>query len=49
MDAKTRGWISIVGAVLAGYFAYAGNTQWALYLFALMTLISGIHHISKHK
>jgi len=44
MDKKTRGWILIIGALLAGYFAFAGNTLWSLYLLALLSLISGYHH-----
>ncbi len=46
MESNIRGWIAIVGALVLGYFAYAGNTQWALYLVALLTLVSGIHHVS---
>ncbi len=44
MDSKTRGWIYIIGALLAGWFAYSGNTQWSLYLLALLFLVSGWHH-----
>jgi len=46
-ESKVRGWIYIIVAILAGWFAYAGNTQWALYVLALSMLFSGWHHISK--
>jgi hypothetical protein len=50
MDAKTRGWVLIIGALLAGYFAWAGNATWSLYILALLSLISGYHHaMGKHK
>ena len=44
MDRKTRAWVLIIGAVLAGYFAWAGNSQWSLYLLALLALVNGLHH-----
>jgi uncharacterized membrane protein len=50
MEAKVRGWIMIIGALVAGYYAYgSGDDKIALLILALLALISGIHHIGKHK
>jgi hypothetical protein len=49
MERKVRGWLGIIGAVLAGYFTYAGNSDYALYIFALIALVSGVHHVMGHK
>ena len=46
MDTKIRGWINVIGAIVAGYFAYSGQSQWSLYVLALLSLISGWHHVS---
>jgi hypothetical protein len=45
MEKKTRGWINIIGSLVAGYFVYAGKTEVSLYLLALLFLISGLHHV----
>ena len=44
MEKTVRGWIYIIGALIAGYFAWGGNSQWSLYLLALLFLVSGWHH-----
>ena len=50
MEAKVRGWLAIIGALVAGYLAWIGNTKWSLIVLALLLLISGYHHITtKHK
>ena len=48
MDQKTRGWIFIIGALIAGWMGYdQGN--WAIVILALLFLISGWHHgFGKH-
>jgi hypothetical protein len=48
MDSKSRGWLNIIGGIVAGYFAYSGNSLWSLYVLALLFLLSGWHHMS-HK
>lgn len=50
MDSKPRGWVYIVGALLAGWFAYKGNLQYSAYLLSLLFLVSGWHHsTAKHR
>ncbi|HSU72234.1 MAG TPA: hypothetical protein VLJ21_00095 [Candidatus Binatia bacterium] len=49
MERKSRGWLNIIGAIVAGYLAYAGNNQWSLYVLALLFLLSGWHHASTKK
>jgi hypothetical protein len=50
MESKVRGWLYIIGALLAGYFTWQGNTMWALYVLALLFLVSGWHHaMGAHK
>ncbi len=49
MDSKVRGWINVIGALLAGYFTWAGNSMWALYVLALLSLIAGYHHAFRGK
>jgi hypothetical protein len=44
MDSKTRGWIYIIGALLAGFFTWQGNMMWSSYVLALLFLVSGYHH-----
>jgi len=49
VESKVRGWIYIVAALLAGWFAWTGKDMWAILILALSMLISGYHHISSHK
>jgi len=51
MEAKVRGWLLIIGAIVAGYFSWTNPDvdKWAVMILALLALISGIHHIGKHK
>ena len=50
MEKAARGWIYIIGALVAGYFAWQSNLQWSAYVIALLFLISGYHHaFGKHK
>lgn len=52
MDAKTRGWLYVIIALVAGYLVWIGNTKWALLALALSLLISGYHHLTtkeKHR
>ncbi len=52
MDLKTRGWLYVIIALVAGYLAWIGNNKWAVLALALSLLISGYHHITtkeKHK
>ena len=44
MEKTFRGWIYIIGALVAGYFTWAGNTAGSLFVLALLFLISGYHH-----
>ncbi len=44
MESKTRGWIYVVGALVAGWFAWSGNDKWSLLVLALLFLVSGWHH-----
>ncbi len=49
-EANVRGWIYVIAALLAGYFVWKGNVDWAVYVLALCMLFSGYHHITaKHK
>ena len=47
-DAKTLGWIQIVGALISGYIAYM-NEGWEVVILALLFLITGIHHVMEKK
>ncbi len=50
MDAKLRGWLYIVGALVAGYCAWYNNLQWSTLILAALFLVSGWHHaMGKHK
>lgn len=49
MDPKMRGWLNIIGALVAGYFVWSGNTAWSIYVLALLSLISGFHHVSSKR
>jgi hypothetical protein len=52
MEANIRGWILIIGALVAGYLAWVSNDadKWSVLILALLFLISGYHHsTSKHK
>jgi hypothetical protein len=49
MEANVRGWLLIIGAIAAGYFAWTGDAKWSILVLALLSLISGFHHIGKHK
>jgi len=49
MDSKTRGWVFIVGALVAAYLAWPSR-DWADLVLALLFLVSGAHHVSgKHR
>ena len=43
-ESKTRGWIYLIVGILAIYFTWAGNADWALYLLGISMLFSGYHH-----
>ncbi len=43
MESKTRGWIYIIGALVAGYLGWT-TQSWADLVFALLFLVSGYHH-----
>ena len=43
MEKNVRGWIYIVGALVAGYLAWAPR-DWADLVLALLFLVSGWHH-----
>ncbi|MEM4247235.1 MAG: hypothetical protein QXR48_01100 [Candidatus Woesearchaeota archaeon] len=45
-EAKVRGWVYVVAALVAGYFGWQGNLQWAVYVLALCMLFSGYHHLT---
>jgi hypothetical protein len=47
-DAKTLGWIQIVGSVLSGILAYQ-NEGWEVLILAVLFLITGIHHVMEKK
>ncbi len=51
MDSKVRGWLAIIAALVAAYFAWGNrNVPVAVLILALMLLISGYHHVtSKHR
>jgi hypothetical protein len=50
VEKSVRGWVYLIAGVLAGYFAWQNNLQWAVYVLALSMLFSGYHHaFGKHK
>ena len=45
IDAKTLGWIKIVGAVVAGWLGWrAVPSDWGVVVLALVILIAGLSH-----
>jgi hypothetical protein len=49
MDRKARGWILLIGAVLAAWFTWKSNLALALYIVAIVQLVSAWHHLSAKK
>jgi len=49
MDRKVRGWILLIGGVLAAWFTWKNNVAWALYLLAIVQLVSAWHHLTAKK
>ncbi len=46
MNAKTLGWIQIVGALIGGWFGWQ-EMDWGALTFALLFLLMGIHHLKE--
>ncbi len=43
MDSKTRGWIYVVGGLIAGWMGWQAK-DWATLILSVLFLVSGYHH-----
>jgi hypothetical protein len=48
MDSKTRGWIYIIGALVAGWLGWQAR-DWAILILSLLFLLTGYHHAMQRK
>ncbi len=46
MDAKTLGWIQLIGALVAGWFGWQAG-RWDSLVLALVFLIMAYHHLTE--
>lgn len=47
MEAKILGAVQLIGAILAVILAYMNMSFWAVIVFALIFVITGIHHFTE--